>query len=291
MPGGQIWGPLQRHPTDTNVREAIMKTKTTDRWSSQDGAGVHRSESLGRKGTPPKRQPLCERTVAVAMGVLAVIAAAATLASAGGPLEGLAKPQEGRSMRATSTMRVGEVRRGGDEKKLNPKADPRGDLDEAEQLGQLPGAPRARRTCCWTRRARASSPTSGSRSSDPSRRTGPSKGSANHQEMLLRMYWDGSERPGRRGAGRRLLRQLLRQAQRGHQPAGDRRGRRFLQLLLAHAVPQVGPDRDRQPERQADQPALLQHRLDQEGQAARGHALLLRPVPPGVPGRRRARTT
>src|SRR5215469_16915964 len=44
-------------------------------------------------------------------------------------LEDLAKPQEGRSMRATSTMRVGEVRRGA-EPKLNPNAEPRGDLDE-----------------------------------------------------------------------------------------------------------------------------------------------------------------
>ncbi len=113
-------------------------------------------------------------------------------------------------------------------------------------------------------------------------------GSANHQEMLLRIYWDGEPAAGGRGAGRRLLRQLLRQAQRGDQPAGDRRGCRFLQLLLAHAVSQVGPDRDRQPEREADQPALLQHRLDQEGPPARRHALLLRPVPPGVSRRSRA---
>src|SRR5262245_509713 len=36
-----------------------------------------------------------------------------------GVLDDLAKPHEGRSMRSTSTMRVGEVRRGG-EQKLNP---------------------------------------------------------------------------------------------------------------------------------------------------------------------------
>ena len=48
----------------------------------------------------------------------------AMLASAqAGLLDDLAKPQQGRSMRATSTMRVGEVRRGGEEK-LNPKAEP-----------------------------------------------------------------------------------------------------------------------------------------------------------------------
>src|SRR6478752_2544774 len=43
----------------------------------------------------------------------------------------MAIPQEGRSMRSTSTMRVGENRRGGGEQKLNPRAEPRGDLDEA----------------------------------------------------------------------------------------------------------------------------------------------------------------
>ena len=90
---------------------------------------------------------------------------------------------------------------------------------------------------------------------------------------------------GRRGPAGRLLRQLLRQAERGDQRAGRGRGRRFVQLLLADAVPQVDPHRDRQPEREADQPALLQHRLDQEGLAARGHAVLLRPVSPGVSGR------
>src|SRR3990172_5819698 len=47
-----------------------------------------------------------------------------------GTLEDLTRPQEGRSMRSTSTMRVGEVRRGGGETKLDPKADPRGDTKE-----------------------------------------------------------------------------------------------------------------------------------------------------------------
>ena len=44
-------------------------------------------------------------------------------------------------MRATSTMRVGEVRRGGAERKLNPKADPRGDLDEASNWDNFRVAP------------------------------------------------------------------------------------------------------------------------------------------------------
>ena len=57
-----------------------------------------------------------------------------------GLLDDLAKPQQGRSMRATSTMRVGEVRRGGEEK-LNPKAEPRGDLDEASNWDNFRVAP------------------------------------------------------------------------------------------------------------------------------------------------------
>ena len=44
--------------------------------------------------------------------------------SQAGPLDDLAKPMEGRSMRATSTMREGEVRRMGAEKRF-PKAPPR----------------------------------------------------------------------------------------------------------------------------------------------------------------------
>ena len=45
-------------------------------------------------------------------------------------------------MRATSTMRVGEVRRGGEQKKLNPKADPSGDLDEASNWDNFTRRPR-----------------------------------------------------------------------------------------------------------------------------------------------------
>ena len=56
-------------------------------------------------------------------------------------LEGLARPQEGRSMRVTSTMRVGEVRRGTAERKLNPLAEPRGDRDEASNFDNFTVAP------------------------------------------------------------------------------------------------------------------------------------------------------
>ena len=181
----------------------------------------------------------------------------------GGPLDDLAKPQEGRSRRATSTMRVGEVRRGGAEQKLNPKAEPRGDLDEASNWDNFRVAPGQTHvlldekgpgviTHIWMTFL------------GPEPQDWAKNGSANHQEMLLRMYWDDRPRPAGRGTSGGLFRQLLRPAPGGHQPAGGGRGRRFLQLLLANAVSEIGPDRNRQPEREADQSALLQHRLDQE---------------------------
>jgi hypothetical protein len=126
--------------------------------------------------------------------VLAVAAMAVRSALGGGPLEDLAKPQEGRSMRATSTMRVGEVRRGGAEKKIDPKADPRGDLDEASNWDNFTVAPGETHvlmddkgpgviTHMWITFL------------GPEPQGWAPKGSANHQEMLLRIYWDDSKRP------------------------------------------------------------------------------------------------
>ena len=60
------------------------------------------------------------------MAALSFLAAVQTAQA--GPLDDLAKPMEGRSMRATSTMREGEVRRFGEEK-LFPKNPPRGDTN------------------------------------------------------------------------------------------------------------------------------------------------------------------
>ncbi len=60
-----------------------------------------------------------------------------------GLLDGLARPQPGRSMRATSTMRVGELRRGPDgnrdagERRYDPTRGPEGRRRRQEQLGQL----------------------------------------------------------------------------------------------------------------------------------------------------------
>jgi hypothetical protein len=65
-----------------------------------------------------------------------------------GVLDGLARPQQGRSMRATSTMRVGELRRG-----------PDGNRDAGERRPTREGTPtsRATGTTSTCRRARPTS--------------------------------------------------------------------------------------------------------------------------------------
>jgi hypothetical protein len=113
---------------------------------------------------------------------------------AAGFLDDLAKPHEGRSMRATSTMRVGENRRAG-ERILNPRAEPRGDLEEASNWDNyrvLPGETHVLMdeagpgviTHIWITFL------------GPEPQSWAKEGSANHQEMLLRIFWDGNERPG-----------------------------------------------------------------------------------------------
>ena len=118
-----------------------------------------------------------------------------TLVATAGLLDDVARPQEGRSRRATSTMRVGEVRRGpAAERKINPKAEPRGDLDEAsnwDNFNILPGETHVLMdeqgpgviTHIWLTFL------------GPEPQDWAKNGSADHQEMLLRMFWDGSPRP------------------------------------------------------------------------------------------------
>jgi hypothetical protein len=119
--------------------------------------------------------------------------ATVTSASDGTMLEELARPQEGRSMRATSTMRMGEIRRGPNgerntgERKYNPRADPRGDDNEQSNWdnfnippgethvlldAQGPGVI----THMWITFL------------GPEPQDWAPQGSANHQELMLRMY-------------------------------------------------------------------------------------------------------
>ncbi len=110
-------------------------------------------------------------------------------------LDDLTRPHEGRAMRSTSTMRQGEVRRGGAERRLDPKADPKGDLEEASNWDNHRVAPGETHvlldaegpgmiTHLWITFL------------GPEPQAWAKEGSANHQEMLLRIFWDGRERPG-----------------------------------------------------------------------------------------------
>ena len=120
----------------------------------------------------------------------ALIIAALTLfgVSAVAQLEQLAKPQEGRSMRASSTFREGK------DGKYDSRAFPKGDLEEKSNWDNFRVAPGATHTLMdvkgpgeithiWMTFL------------GPERQDWAKEGSATHQDMLLRVYWDGNPRP------------------------------------------------------------------------------------------------
>jgi hypothetical protein len=109
--------------------------------------------------------------------------------AAGSFLERLAQPQEGRSMRVTSTARIGP------DGKYDPNAQPKGDLEEKSNWDNRSVPPGQTNvlmevtgpgviTHIWMTFL------------GPEPQGWATNGSANHQEMLLRIYWDGRERPG-----------------------------------------------------------------------------------------------
>ncbi len=126
------------------------------------------------------------------VGVLFVIVGLWSLhvrCSADDVLGNLATPQDGRSMRATSTFREGA--RG----EYDPAAPPKGDRDEKSNYDNFRVAPGATNvlmdvngpgiiTHMWLTFL------------GPEPQEWAKAGSATHQEMLLRIYWDGSKRPG-----------------------------------------------------------------------------------------------
>lgn len=96
----------------------------------------------------------------------------------------LARPHDGRSMRATSTRKIG----------ADGKPDPNGVPDPNSNSDNSNVAPGQRKilldakgpgviTHIWMTFL------------GPERQNWAKNGSANHQEMLLRMYWDGAEKP------------------------------------------------------------------------------------------------
>jgi hypothetical protein len=119
--------------------------------------------------------------------LVAVLALA--LAQQMGPLAGLAQPWHGRSMRASSTYRVGP------DGKRDPNGTPVGDLDEHSNRDNYTVAPGQTHvvmdvkgpgviTHMWFTFL------------GPEAQDWAKGGSATQQDMLLRIYWDGSSRPG-----------------------------------------------------------------------------------------------
>ena len=130
----------------------------------------------------PRRSPLPKALLALAVPLLA-------LPLWGGGLQDLTKPHEGRSMRTTSTFREGP------DGKYNRQADPKGDLLERSNSDNFRVAPGETNvlmdaqgpgviTHLWMTFL------------GPEPQDWAKNGSANHQDMLLRIYWDGQERPG-----------------------------------------------------------------------------------------------
>src|SRR5258706_4090626 len=105
-----------------------------------------------------------------------------------GVMGSLAKPQEGRSMRATSTFRQGK------DGKYDRNAPPKHDLEERSNSDNFRVAPGATHvlldakgpgviTHIWMTFL------------GPEIQDWAKNGSATHQDMLLRIYWDGNSRP------------------------------------------------------------------------------------------------
>ncbi len=120
---------------------------------------------------------------------LATTLVVATNLTLGQGLESLTKPQSGRSMRETSTRRVGP------DGKYNRAFPPKGDLEEGSNYDNFRVAPGETHvlmdakgpgviTHIWTTFL------------GPEAQGWAKDGSATHQDMLLRIYYDGNSKPG-----------------------------------------------------------------------------------------------
>lgn len=114
---------------------------------------------------------------------------APVVATAGDPLSDLARPHEGRSRRATSTFRAGP------DGKYDPAADPTGDRDEHSNRDNFRIAPGASHVL-MDEKGSGEIKHIWMTFLGPEPQDWAKAGSANHQEMLLRITWDGRERPG-----------------------------------------------------------------------------------------------
>ncbi|MCC6126603.1 MAG: DUF2961 domain-containing protein [Pirellulales bacterium] len=140
---------------------------------------VERSPSRRSAGSPI----LFWLCFAVLLLGMPLAAAAQTL------MDGLAKPLEGRSMRATSTFRRGAD--GNRDPKADPLFDPKSERSNSDNFQVKPGETHVLMdaqgpgvvTHIWVTFL------------GPEPQNWAPKGAANHQEMLLRIYYDGSDRP------------------------------------------------------------------------------------------------
>ena len=119
----------------------------------------------------------------------ALIAALILGQTASDPLLGnLALPQQGRSMRETSSFRMGK------DGKYDPKASPTGDLLEHSNRDNFRVAPGATHVL-MDRQGPGVITHMWFTFLGPEPQDWAKQGSANHQEMLLRVYWDGNPKP------------------------------------------------------------------------------------------------
>ena len=213
------------------------------------------------------------RTTALSL----VLLATAEAGVADDLLSGLAQAHEGRSMRATSTFRAGQGR------EVRSEGRTQGGLEEGSNRDNFRVAPGATHvlmdeegpgviTHIWLTFL------------GPEPQDWAKKGSANHQEMLLRIYWDGRERPGVEA------------------PVGDFFANCFGKRSEVVSLPVIVEDADsyncfwhmpfRKSARveivnQSEKPiSLLYYNIDwiKKARHRRGHALLPRAVSPGIPG-------
>ncbi len=118
----------------------------------------------------------------------------------GGFLGDLAKPQDGRAMRATSAMRVGELRRGpGGDRNTGPRkydntADFRADGDVQSNWDNY-NVPAGGKHVLLDEKGPGVITHIWITFLGPEPQNWAPKGSADHQEIMLRMYWDGDDRP------------------------------------------------------------------------------------------------
>lgn len=126
----------------------------------------------------------------VTAGCLAVLVFGLPVAALAQTLmDGLAKPQEGRSMRASSTFRMGAD--GKYDPNADPFSDPNSERSNSDNFQVKPGDKHVLLdaqgpgviTHIWVTFL------------GPEPQEWAPKGAANHQEMLLRIYYDGSDKP------------------------------------------------------------------------------------------------